>query len=82
MTTPEIFSPESSRRATVEELTTGGALPPEGFTQLEDALASLKEAGDTVDGKMKDGIGEWKVTRGATEADFTIQSGGDYDETN
>ena len=29
---------------------------------------------------MKDGIGEWSVTRGGTEVDFNIQSGGEYDE--
>lgn len=77
----EQHSPEEARQKAVAELTKSGANPPEGFNSLEEALASLEKAGDTVSGKMKDGIGEWSVTRGATEADFNIQSGGEYDKT-
>ena len=80
MRSPEKFSPEASRQHAVVELTESGALPPEGFSSLEAALSSLKKVGESVNGKMADGIGEWKVTRGPTEADFNIQSGGDYEQ--
>ena len=81
MESREQHSPEAARQRGIAELTESGANPPEGFSTLEEAFASLKNAGDTIDGKMKDGIGKWSVIRGATEADFSIQSGGEYDNT-
>ena len=78
MKSKEQHSPEAARQSAITELTKSGANPPEGFSNLEEAIASFKNAGDTVSGKMKDGIGDWSVTRGATEADFNIQSGGEY----
>lgn len=81
MHSPEQFSgPEASRSRILRELSESGAKPPEGFETMEKAVGSLKNPGDTIGGKMKDGIGKWKIMRGATEADLTIQSGGEYDE--
>ena len=78
MKSREEFSPEAARMRVVSELAESGAKPPEGFRSVEEALDSLEKSGDTVGGKLSDGIGEWTVTRGATEADLTIQSGGEY----
>jgi hypothetical protein len=81
MRSPEQFSgPEAARGRVLRELSESSAKPPEGFETIDKALESLKNPGDTISGKMEDGIGEWKVTRGVTEADLTIQSGGEYDK--
>ena len=79
MESPELNNVEGARKKVVAELAEGSANPPEGFSDIAESLASLKNLGDTISGKMKDGVGEWKVTRGATEADLTIQSGGNYE---
>ncbi|GEM_PF-4227429 len=79
MESQELNTVEGARKKVVAELSEGSANLPAGFSSIEDSLASLKNPGDTVSGKMSDGVGEWKVTRGATEADLTIQSGGDYE---
>ncbi len=79
MHTPEHFSPEAKRKAVLTELSKGGALPSNEFSTVAEALASLKKPGDKVSGTMRDGVGEWMVTRGATEADLTIKAGGDYE---
>ena len=81
MRSPEQYSgPEAAQSRVLRELSESGAKPPEGVESIDKALESLKNPGDIISGKMEDGIGEWKVTRGATEADLTIQSGGEYDK--